>query len=173
MIDRIYTHTSNTTETGRAATIPRGFAQELDAQNTTISPAPADADLVASNEFGFRDAIELIAPDGIFIGGTFQTVAGGGGHFATYGLNTGRWNTYSSQALPFVKGFSMVGTIMLDDLRQQEGGVNFSKRIPTPAGDALLFINVRQDALTVPGLAEALTGQSDDKVTVSLNLGFM
>lgn len=157
--------------TGRAASADSSFAQELDAQNTTIDAAPAD--IVASNEFGFRDAVELIWPDGIFVGGTFRTVAGGAGHFATYGINTGRWNTYNSQAIPFTKGFSMVGTVSLADIRQQEGGVNFSKRIPTPAGDALLFINVRQDALTVPGVAEALTGTSDDKVTVSLNLGFM
>jgi predicted TIM-barrel fold metal-dependent hydrolase len=54
-----------------------------------------------------------------------------------------------------------------------EGGVNVSYAIPTPAGKVLFWANVRQDAATVGSLVDALSGNRRGSLTVSFQGGPM
>lgn len=65
-------------------------------------------------------------------------------------------------------GIGIVGT---NNGTNDEAGLSVSTRIPTPAGDLLLFATLRQDGMTIGNLIDLAQGRIQNSVTVSLSLG--
>lgn len=164
-----------------------GGAFDFDDVVLDDAPAfPADATsplnaptVVAQRPNAFMD---VIAPDAVVFGETHGDIPGtggrlAGGNFGLVSLEDGSRTYFGAKPIPG-SGFSwgpvsfkasVVGT---NGPNGDEAGIGLAGKVPTPAGDVLVFINGRQDVATVGNtLDTVLENPTPGTQTVSINLG--
>lgn len=146
----------------------------------TAAPTP-----VASAEGVQKTAgkvLDAIVPDAIVVGESHGDTPlgqlGRGGNFGLISLKDGSISSFSAQYVkagrlgPLNGAFSVVGTIgPFGNKPSDEAGYGFSTKIPTPIGDALAFINVRQNGVTGKNLLDFIQNNPRKDFTVSVNVG--
>lgn len=102
------------------------------------------------------------------------------GHFALYNPTTGSVGSFSARPVktlpdiptpngPIKHGFSVVGTIgQTPNGITDQAGFGWSAKIPTPAGDGLLFANIRQDYATVGNMIQDREGRHVVNATIGV-----
>jgi hypothetical protein len=102
------------------------------------------------------------------------------GHFALYNPTTGGVGSFSARPVkalpdiptpngPIKHGFSIVGTIgQTPNGVTDQAGFGWSAKIPTPAGDGLLFANIRQDYATVGNMIQDREGRHVVNATIGV-----
>lgn len=148
------------------------FATALD--RAALAQASA---ITASGER--NPVVDALLPDALVVGETHGNLPGvgdalKGGNFALYGFENNNLTYFGARpvrSLPPIptplgeikQGISIVGTA---NAGGQEGGLGYTAKVPTPAGDMLIFINGRSGDATLDRL---LGGEGSG--TVSVNLG--
>jgi hypothetical protein len=102
------------------------------------------------------------------------------GHFALYNPSTGALGSFSTRPVralpdiptpngPIKHGFSVVGTIgQTPNGLTDQAGFGWSAKVPTPAGDGLLFANIRQDYATVGNMIQDRQGRHVVNATIGV-----
>lgn len=122
------------------------------------------------------NAGEILKPDAIVFGESHR-VNGAlrGGNFGLISTQDGSVSYFGAKPIGQVNlgplgnaGVSVVGT---NGSRGDEAGVGLTWKVPTPAGDLLMFANVRQDGATVGNLLDNIQGKGQGTFTASVNIG--
>jgi hypothetical protein len=161
---------------------PQGSA--INAGPNAIAPtvkAPLSPVQIAGWQDNLSPAARILIPDAVVVGES-HNVPGlpPGGNFALFDTNTGQ-PTYLG--ISPAASITPTGTIRLGPLGEagvsvvgsnntnDEAGIGLSVKVPTPAGDMLIFVNLRQDALTAGTILDALQGKVQRSITLSANVG--
>lgn len=119
---------------------------------------------------------EILKPDAIVFGESHKLSNGlRGGNFGLISTTDGSVSYFGAKPIGQVNlgplgnaGVSVVGT---NGSRGDEAGVGLTWKVPTPAGDLLMFANVRQDGATVGNLLDNIQGKGQGTFTASVNVG--
>jgi hypothetical protein len=127
---------------------------------------------------------EILKPEIIVFGETHGDTPlgsiGRGGNFGLVSTTDGKTTYFGSQFLrpapPIPTPFGIArGAINLVGTNGPKGDeaalVGLGYKLPTPAGDLLFWLNVRQDALTVGNVIDTLSGKGQGTQTLSVNIG--
>ena len=163
---------------------------------TKIAPGTVPIGKIAATPPGgkgnniFQNIVEVLKPDAFVFGETHASWLGGrAGNFGLISTKNGAITYFGSKPFspipdksnplssPILKRFAMGGAIPSVSLvgsnngKGDEAGLGLSWKVPTPAGDLLVFANFRQDSGTVGNLIDNLKGKGQKDGTVSINIG--
>lgn len=160
------TPTTASTNTQRDAPQPRGA---LSAGRLPMR--------MAGIQDGLPPALRLAIPDAAVFGETHSVpgAMGRGGNFGLIDTSTGETTYFGTKPFTTVNlgplGTASVSVVGTNNGRGDEAGLGLTWKLPTPAGDLLVFANIRQDGATVGNLMDAIQGKGQKTFTASVNLG--
>lgn len=152
---------------------PSTVAPEKDRQAPLVAQTPANDAL----SDGIGKAAEILKPDAVVFGETHKvSPLLRGGNFGLISTQDGQVSYFGAKPTgQTVKlgplGEANVSIVGNNGAKGDEGGMGLTWRVPTPAGDILMFANARQDAATGGNLIDAIQGKAQGTVTVSMNIG--
>jgi hypothetical protein len=144
---------------------------------TGQASAPRPTEVAQANVGNTLNNIgEALKPDAIVFGESHKISNGlRGGNFGLISTKDGSVSYFGAKPIGTVNlgplgtaGVSVVGT---NGAKGDEAGVGLTWKVPTPAGDMLMFANVRQDGATVGNLLDNIQGKGQGTFTASVNVG--
>jgi hypothetical protein len=157
------------------ATFAESSVAAADTKRRSPAETRAPAAVVANNPLG--NAAEILKPDVVVFGETHKvSPLLRGGNFGLISTKDGQVNYFGAKPTgQTVKlgplGDASVSVVGSNGAKGDEAGMGLTWKVPTPAGDILMFANARQDAATGGNLIDAIQGKAQGTVTVSMNIG--